>query len=62
VLKEELLDGLREGPGEAARREIAIGGSCPTPCRWTLRTPRVSVDWLSGVTVSGGGGCGRAGG
>jgi DDE superfamily endonuclease len=53
VLKEDLLDCLREGPGEAARQEIAIGDSCPTPCRWTLRTLRVSVDWLSEFTLSG---------
>jgi len=52
-LKDELRDRLREGPGEAARQEIAVGDSCPTPCRWTLRTLRVSVDWLSELTLSG---------
>jgi len=52
-LREELLDCLHAGPGEAARQEIAVGGSCPVPCRWTLRTIRVSVDWLSTYTLSG---------
>src|SRR5215831_17767989 len=53
ALREELLDCLHAGPGEAARQEIAVGGSCPVPCRWTLRTIRVSVDWLSTCTLSG---------
>lgn len=53
MLKEEVLDHLQEGPGEAARQEIAVGDSCPTPCRWTLRTLRASVDWLSEYTLSG---------
>lgn len=52
-MREELLDCLHAGPGEAARQEIAVGGSCPVPCRWTLRTIRVSVDWLSTYTLSG---------
>jgi transposase len=53
VLKEELLDRLRAGPGEAARQEVAVGEGCPEPCRWTVRTLRVSVGWLSEYTVSG---------
>jgi transposase len=53
VVKEEVLDCLRAGPGEAARQEIAVGDRCPTPCCWTLRTLRVSVDWLSEYTLSG---------
>jgi transposase len=53
VLKDELLDRLREGPGEAARQEVAVDESCPEPCRWTLRTLRVSVEWLTEDTVSG---------
>ena len=52
-MKEALLDCLRAGPGEAARQETAIGDSGPPPCRWTLRTRRVSVDWLSAYTLSG---------
>ena len=52
-MREELLDCLHAGPGEAARQEIAVGGSCPVPCRGTLRTIRVSVDWLSTYTLSG---------
>ena len=53
MLTEELRERLREGPGEAARQEMAVGESSPEPCRWTVRTLRVSVDWLSEYTVSG---------
>jgi DDE superfamily endonuclease len=53
MLTEELRERLREGPGEAARQELAVGESGPEPCRWTVRTLRVSVDWLSEYTVSG---------
>jgi transposase len=53
VVKEELLETLRAGPGEAARQEVAVGESGPAPSRWTLRTIRASVDWLTGYTVSG---------
>ena len=54
VLTEALLERLREGPGEVARQEVAVGDSCPTPCRWTLRTLRGSGDRLSEYTLSGG--------
>jgi transposase len=53
AVQEELLETLRAGPGEAARREVAVGKSGPAPSRWTLRTLRVSVEWLTGYTVSG---------
>jgi len=53
AVKEELLESLRAGPGEAARQEVAVGESGPEPCRWTLRTIRVSVNWLRGYTLSG---------
>jgi hypothetical protein len=53
AVKEELLETLRAGPGEAARREVSIGASGPAPSRWTLRTIRASVDWLTAYTVSG---------
>jgi transposase len=53
AVKEELLETLRAGPGEAARRERAIGASGPTPSRWTLRTIRASVEWLTEYTLSG---------
>ena len=44
---------LHAGPGEAARREVAVTKSGPAPSRWTLRTIRASVDWLTAYTVSG---------
>jgi transposase len=53
AVKEELLETLRAGPGEAARREVAVGASGPTPSRWTLRTIQASVDWLMAYTLSG---------
>ena len=52
-MKEERVETLRAGPGEAARREVAVGARGPAPSRWTLRTIRVSVDWLTDYTLSG---------
>ena len=52
-IQTELLETLRAGPGEAARREVAVGASGPAPSRWTLRTMRVSVEWLTEYTLSG---------
>jgi len=52
--REELLETLRAGPGEAARWEVAGAKTGPAPSRWTLRTIRASVDWLVTYTVSGG--------
>ena len=54
AVQEERLETLRVGPGEAARQEGAVGKSGPAPSRWTLRTLRVSVEWLTGYTWSGG--------
>src|SRR5215510_10702680 len=53
AVKEEVLETLRAGPGEAARREVAVGASGPAPSRWTLRTMRASVDWLTDYPRSG---------
>jgi len=53
AVREELLEILHAGPGEAARREVAVTKSGPAPSRWTLRTIRASVDWLTAYTVSG---------
>lgn len=52
-VKAELLETLHAGPGEAARREVMVGTSGPAPSRWTLRTLRVSVAWLTGYSLSG---------
>ena len=52
-MKEDLLETLRAGPGEAARQEVAVGETGPVPSRWTLRTIRASVAWLTEYTVSG---------
>ena len=53
AVREELVEILHAGPGEAARREVAVTKSGPAPSRWTLRTIRASVDWLTAYTVSG---------
>jgi transposase len=53
AVKEELVETLRAGPGDAARREVAVGACGPAPSRWTLRTIRASVDWLMDYTLSG---------
>jgi transposase len=53
AVREELVEILRAGPGEAARREVAVGATGPAPSRWTLRTIRASVEWLTEYTVSG---------
>jgi DDE superfamily endonuclease len=52
-MQEELLETLRAGPGEAARQEVEVGESGPAPSRWTLRTIRVSVEWLTEYTLRG---------
>ena len=54
AVQEELLETLRAGPGDAARKEVAVGAGGPAPSRWTLRTSRAAVDWLMDYTVSGG--------
>jgi hypothetical protein len=53
VVQEELLETLRAGPGDLARQEVAVGESGPAPSRWTLRTIRVSVEWLTEYTLGG---------
>jgi transposase len=52
-VKEDLLETLGAGPGEAARQEVAVGEKGPVPSRWTLRTMRASVEWLTEYTLSG---------
>ena len=49
----ELRETLQAGPGQAAREEVAVGTSGPAPSRWTLRTIRVSVEWLTDYTLGG---------
>lgn len=50
--REELLDRLRQGPGEAARQEMNFPEGV-LPNRWRLRTIRATFDWLSEYTLSG---------
>jgi transposase len=53
AVQEGLVETLRAGPGEAARREMAVGARGPAPSRWSLRTIRASVEWLTNYTLSG---------
>ena len=49
----ELRERLRQGPGAEARQEVMTPPGAPAPSRWTLRTIRVSFDWLTDYTLSG---------
>lgn len=51
--RDELLDRLRQGPGEEARQEAMPTETGPLPSRWTLRTIRVSIEWLADYSLSG---------
>lgn len=51
--KEELVERLRQGPGEEARREVVVTPDGPPPSRWTLRTIRATFPWLREYTLSG---------
>ena len=51
--REAVLARLRQGPGEAARREVAPTPAGPAPSRWTLRTIRATFAAVRGYTLSG---------
>jgi hypothetical protein len=38
AVQEELVETLRAGPGDAARREVAVGASGPAPSRLLVTT------------------------
>ena len=50
---EPLIERLRQGPGEEARREMAITDTTPPPSRWTLQAIRATFDDLRGMTLGG---------
>jgi len=47
------MEGLRQGPGEAARQAVCVREGGPAPSRWTLRTIRATFSWLYDYTLSG---------
>lgn len=51
--KDELLERLRQGPGEEACREVMPSDQGPLPSRWILRSIRASIPRLAGYTLSG---------
>lgn len=51
--REEVRERLRQGPGEAARREAAPTPTGPPPSGWTLRTIRASFKAIRNYTLSG---------
>lgn len=53
VEREQVLERLRQSPGEEARREAAPTPNGPPPSRWTLRTIRATFKTLENYTLSG---------
>jgi transposase len=53
ALREEIIQCLQAGPGEAARQVKGLTAQAPPPSRWQLRTIRVTLDWLHEYTLSG---------
>ena len=51
--KEDLVEQLRQGPGEKAQQAVALTPAGPPPSRWTLRTIQATVTWLAEYTLSG---------
>jgi hypothetical protein len=51
--KEQLIERLRQGPGEEARQEMAVTETSPPPSRWTLRTIRATFGVFHGLTLGG---------
>lgn len=49
----EVLERLRQGPGEEAREETVVRVEGPPPSRWTLATIRATFAELGGYTLSG---------
>lgn len=48
-----MLTQLQQGPGEAARPVLAADRKGPAPSRWTLRTIKISVPRMHGLSLSG---------
>jgi len=48
-----VLERLRQGPGEEARREASPTADGPPPSRWTLRTIRATIKTIQNYTLSG---------
>lgn len=51
--RETVLERLRQGPGEEARREASPTSHGPPPSRWTLRTIRATFPSVKNYTLSG---------
>lgn len=51
--RETVLERLRQGPGEEARREASPTPHGPPPSRWTLRTIRATFPSVKNYTLSG---------
>jgi transposase len=50
---EPLIERLHQGPGEEARREMAVTETTPPPSRWTLRTIRATFARFHDQTLGG---------
>ncbi len=51
--RDEIVERLRQGPGEEARQEVAVTPTTPVPSRWTLGSIRASFPWLHDYALSG---------
>ena len=51
--KEELIERLRQSPGEVAEKVPKVFADTLAPSRRTLRRLRGSLDWLAPYTLSG---------
>lgn len=51
--KQELLEGLRQGPGEKAQAVLAPTRRGPPPSRWSLAGIRASFEFLGELTLPG---------
>ena len=51
--KAELIECLRQSPGEVASKSALVDVGASAPSRWTLRRLRGGLPWLESYTLSG---------
>jgi transposase len=53
AVKVEVVERLRQGPGDEARRAVVATPDGPPPSRWSLRTIQATFSRWEGLTLSG---------
>lgn len=53
AVKAQVVERLRQGPGDEARRAVVATPAGPPPSRWSLRAIRASFGRWQGLTLSG---------